>query len=77
MVTLHNANTPELWNFDHFMMALQCRFEKPLDDIKAHDHIRVMKQGRWLVVEYTEEFRDLACCVDWPDDILVSWFKDG
>ncbi|KAG8147178.1 hypothetical protein E2320_022811, partial [Naja naja] len=27
--------------------------------------------------EYTEEFHNLASRVDWQEDILVYWFKDG
>ncbi|XP_060541565.1 zinc finger protein 213-like [Pantherophis guttatus] len=77
MVTLHNANAPELWNFDHFMTALRRRFEDPLADRKARDRIKVVRQGRRPVAEYTEEFWDLACRVHWPEDILVSCFKDG
>lgn len=37
----------------------------------------VVKQGHQLVAEYTKEFRDLTYCMDWPENILVSWFKDG
>lgn len=40
MVTLHNVNAPELWNFNHFMMALRQRFEDPLADQKTRDHIK-------------------------------------
>lgn len=53
---LHNANVPELRNFDQFMMNLHHWFNDPLADWKACDHIRTMKQGRWPIAEYTEEF---------------------
>lgn len=36
-----------------------------------------MRWGRRLAAKYTEEFWDLACCLNWPEDILVSSFKDG
>lgn len=35
-----------------------------------------MRQGHLPVAENTEEFQDLACCLDWLEDILVSCFKD-
>lgn len=77
MVTLHNANAPELQKFHWFMMALHRHFEEPLADLKVHNPIRIMKQGCRLVAEYIEEFRDFTCPRDWPEDILVIWFKDG
>lgn len=30
MVTLHDADAPELWHFNHVMAALRRRFEDPL-----------------------------------------------
>lgn len=35
MVTLHNANAPELQNFNCFMAVLRWRFEDPVADWKA------------------------------------------
>ncbi|XP_013913641.1 PREDICTED: sugar phosphate exchanger 3 [Thamnophis sirtalis] len=58
-------------------MALRRRFEDPLADCKPCDRIKVVKQGRQPVEEYIEEFRDLAYHVNWLDDILVNWFRDG
>lgn len=78
MVSLHNANAPKLRNFNRFMMALKWQFEDPPPaDCKAHDHIKTMQQGRWLVAEYIEKFQDLACHLDWSEVILMSCFKDG
>lgn len=45
MVTLHNADGPELQNFNQLMTALRQRFEDPLANEKARDHIKTMKQG--------------------------------
>lgn len=45
MVTLHNADAPELQNFNHFMAALRQRFEDPLADQKARDSIKMVRQG--------------------------------
>lgn len=77
MVTLHNANAPELRNFNRFMTALRQRFEDPLADRKARDRIKNAQQGRRRVAEYTEEFRNLAYRLDWPECVLVTYFKDG
>lgn len=41
------------------------------EDQKARDCIKTMRQGRRTVMEYTEEFCDLACRLDWPEDILI------
>lgn len=42
------------------------------------DHIKTIHQGHRGVAEYTKEFRDLACqLTNWPQDILISCFKDG
>lgn len=71
MVILHNANAPKLRNFSRFMTALRCRFEDHLANCKAQDHIKMLKQGCHLVAEYTKEFWDLACHLDWAEDILV------
>lgn len=85
MVTFHNTNGPELWNFEPFMMALHLRFKDPLVDHRVlglsllnlfNKLIKTLRQGRWPVAEYTDVFCDWACCVDWPEDILVSCFKD-
>lgn len=65
IVTLHNADAPELWNFNCFMTALWHRFEDPHPDQKARDRIKTIKQGRQLVAEYTKEFSDLVCHMDW------------
>lgn len=46
MVTLHNTNATELWNFNHFMATLRWRFEEPLAEQKARDYIKMVKQGR-------------------------------
>lgn len=74
MVTLHNANSLEFRNFNQFMTAP--RFEDPLADYKARDRIKTVWQGCQLVTDYTKEFPDLACLLDWPEDILMSYFKD-
>lgn len=71
MVTLHNADATELRNFNYFMMALCRCFEDPLADCKAHNHIKNHE------AEPLTCGQDLACHIDWPEDILVSWFKDG
>lgn len=77
MVTLHNASASELNNFNWFMTALRQWLEDSLGDWKARDHIKTMQQGCRAVTEYTEEFRDLVCCLNRPEDILMSCFKDG
>lgn len=77
MVTFHNAKNPELQNFKLFMTALRWRFEDPLADWKARDSIKMVRQGCFPEAEYTEEFQDLACCLNWLKDIQVSCFKDG
>lgn len=71
MVTLHNVDAIELQNFNHFMMTLHRCFKDPLADRKARNHIKNHE------AEPLTCGRDLACRVDWPEDILVSWFKDG
>lgn len=65
MVALHNVNAPELRKFNWLMTALHCQFKDPLVDHKARDCIKTMRQGHWVVAEYTEEFDDLAC---WLND---------
>lgn len=61
MVTLHNTDAPEFWNFNRFMTALGCHFEHSLADRKARDRIKMVRQECRSVAKYTEEFRDLAC----------------
>ncbi|XP_013929468.1 PREDICTED: neuralized-like protein 4 [Thamnophis sirtalis] len=56
MVTLQDADAPELQDFDWFMIALRQWFKDSLADRKARDHIKVVKQGHQPVAEYTEEF---------------------
>lgn len=60
VVDLHDANTPELQNFNQFMAALRCHFEDPLADHKAQEQIKTIWQSRQAVVEYTQEFQALA-----------------
>lgn len=59
------------------MTALKCHFEDCLADQKARDWIKTIKQRHCPVAKYTEEFRDLACRLNWPEDILISCFQDG
>lgn len=77
MITLHNANAPELRNLNCFMTVLRWQFKDLVADQKARGCIRTIRQERRLAAEYTKEFWDLACCLDWPEDILVSCFEDG
>lgn len=56
-LALHNCDAPELWNFNWFMTALRHWFEDHLADWKAWDQIK-------MVAEYTEEFCNLACCLN-------------
>lgn len=72
MVTLHNANAPELRMFNHFMTALRRHFKDPLVDQKARVYIKTVRQGCHLVAEFTKEFWDLVCHLNWPEDILMS-----
>lgn len=49
MVTLNNAEVPELQNFTRFMAALRQWLEEPLADRKARDCIKTGKAaGPWL-----------------------------
>ncbi|KAK9391861.1 Retrotransposon-derived protein PEG10 [Crotalus adamanteus] len=77
VVNLHDSNAPELSNFNRFMSSLRRRFEDPLADRKAHERIKTMRQGKRPVAEYTQEFRAIASKLNWPEDILLSHFKDG
>lgn len=52
MVSLHDIDTPKLWNYNHFMVALHKHFEDPL----AQTQLKIITQGRWLVAAYTQEF---------------------
>ncbi|KAM3851033.1 uncharacterized protein M6D78_016043 [Vipera latastei] len=58
-------------------MFIQRRFEDPLADRKARERIKTVRQGRRTVAEYTQEFRAIASKLNWPEDILLSHFKDG
>lgn len=58
------------------MTELRWRFRDLLADWKDRDHIKMVRHGWRPVAEYTEEFRDLACHLNCPEDILVSCFKD-
>lgn len=50
------------------MTVLRHRFEDRLAAGKARDQINTVKQGHHLVAEYTEEFQDLACHLNWPKE---------
>lgn len=52
-------------------------FHLKLVDWKAWDCIKMVVQGLYPIAEYTKEFRDLVCCLNSPEDILESCFKDG
>lgn len=51
MVTVHNANAPELRNFNQFITVLCQWFEDPLADCKARDCIKTVCQGCRVVAE--------------------------
>lgn len=77
MVTLHNANTPELRNFNRFMTVLCHRFEGPLVGRKVRECKKTIWQCHTVMAEYIEDFYNLAYRLNWPEDILISCFKDG
>lgn len=56
VVDLHDSDAPELLNFNQFMASLWYWFEDPLADWKAREQIKMMKQSKRPVVEYTQEF---------------------
>lgn len=42
---LHDANTPELKNFEGFMNALRKRFGDPLEKLRAKTALQQLRQG--------------------------------
>lgn len=71
-VDLHDADAPELLNFNQFMFSLRHRFKKPLADRKAREWIKTAKQGRRPVAEYTQEFWTLTSKQNWISCLDIS-----
>lgn len=65
----HNANSPQLRNFNCFMTALRWQFEDQLANWKARHCIKTVQQGCRMVAEYTEEFHGVPLALQgrlWP-----------
>lgn len=56
MVSLHNDDAPQLWNYGHFMAALLQWFEDPLVEHKAWTQMKTITQGQPLMATYPQEF---------------------
>lgn len=60
LVSLHDARAWDLGDLDAFMQILRRRFEDPMVAQCTESCIHTLKQGKWLVAEYIQDFHSLA-----------------
>lgn len=56
LVSLHEGKAPELGDLNAFMQILCGWFKYPMAVHCAETHIHTLKQGKWPVVEYIQDF---------------------
>uniref|UniRef100_R4GAB6 CCHC-type domain-containing protein n=1 Tax=Anolis carolinensis TaxID=28377 RepID=R4GAB6_ANOCA len=77
-VQLHARRDPCLRSVPQFLAALENRFRDPLEQLRARDQLKVIKQREKTVPEYAEEFLHLAERVpEWSEVTKVEIFKEG
>ncbi|KAK9407787.1 hypothetical protein NXF25_006561 [Crotalus adamanteus] len=78
LVSLHDAGVRRVDDLDAFMQNLQGQFEDSIAARHAESCICTLKQGKWLVADYIQEFCSLASHLsNWPKCMLVSYFQGG
>uniref|UniRef100_A0ACB8FC98 Uncharacterized protein n=1 Tax=Sphaerodactylus townsendi TaxID=933632 RepID=A0ACB8FC98_9SAUR len=78
LVDLVEGDASELYNLEHFLMALRRRFEDPLTEEKVQAALRRLWQESRSVSDFAVEFRRLASRLrGWPEMVLVQLFKDA
>uniref|UniRef100_A0A803TEK8 Gypsy retrotransposon integrase-like protein 1 n=1 Tax=Anolis carolinensis TaxID=28377 RepID=A0A803TEK8_ANOCA len=77
-VQLHARRDPCLRSVPQFLAALENRFRDPLEQLRARDQLKGIKQRDKTVPEYAEEFLHLAEKVpEWSEVTKVEIFKEG
>uniref|UniRef100_A0A803TG69 ribonuclease H n=1 Tax=Anolis carolinensis TaxID=28377 RepID=A0A803TG69_ANOCA len=77
-VQLHARHDPCLRSVHRFLAALENRFRDPLEQLRARDQLKTIKQRDKTVSEYAEEFLHLAEKVpEWSEVTKVEMFKEG
>uniref|UniRef100_A0A803TMJ7 ribonuclease H n=1 Tax=Anolis carolinensis TaxID=28377 RepID=A0A803TMJ7_ANOCA len=77
-VQLHARRDPCLRSVPRFLAALENRFRDPLEQLRARDQLKGIKQRDKTVPEYAEEFLHLAERVpEWSEVTKVEIFKEG
>ncbi|XP_062831470.1 uncharacterized protein LOC134297545 [Anolis carolinensis] len=77
-VQLHARQDPCLRSVPRFLAALENRFRDRLEQLRARDQLRGIKQRDKTVPEYAEEFLHLAERVpEWSEVTKVELFKEG
>uniref|UniRef100_A0A803TM55 CCHC-type domain-containing protein n=1 Tax=Anolis carolinensis TaxID=28377 RepID=A0A803TM55_ANOCA len=77
-VQLHARHDPCLRSVPQFLAALENRFRDPLEQLRARDQLKGIKQRDKTVPEYAEEFLHLAERVpEWSEVTKVEIFKEG
>lgn len=78
LVSLRDEGTPELTDLDAFMQALREQLEDPKAASHKEVHIHILKQDKWLVLEYFQDCHNLASHLrDWPEHMLVYQFQEN
>ncbi|XP_062837152.1 uncharacterized protein LOC134299158 [Anolis carolinensis] len=77
-VQLHARHDPCLRSVPRFLAALENRFRDRLEQLRARDQLKGIKQRDKTVPEYAEEFLHLAERVpEWSEVTKVELFKEG
>uniref|UniRef100_A0A803TTB8 Gypsy retrotransposon integrase-like protein 1 n=1 Tax=Anolis carolinensis TaxID=28377 RepID=A0A803TTB8_ANOCA len=77
-VQLHARSDPCLKSVPRFLAALENRFRDRLEQLRARDQLKGIKQRDKTVPEYAEEFLHLAEKVpEWSEVTKVEIFKEG
>ncbi|KAG8130116.1 hypothetical protein E2320_016773, partial [Naja naja] len=73
---LYSDNAWELGNVNLLLEALQCHFEDMTPTHRAERELMTLKQGPHQVLNYIQEFCQLADKLQhWPEQLLVHQFK--
>lgn len=77
LVSLHDEPL-ELDDLDTFMQGLWEQFEEPMAAHQVKACIHTLKQGKYPVTKYIQDFCSLASYLrDWSECMLVSYFQEG